>query len=126
DEDTYLTVDQSEFIGQHIIEWSVNGVLFYLGDIVDDWDMLDILNKLGAVCTVHATLLQQGMEDPSIFIKANIKGTQAIIDTAITAGIHMLICTSATSVVFIGTDIMNVNKQVPSLENPFDVCNDAQ
>ncbi|KAI6149384.1 hypothetical protein BKA82DRAFT_4353441 [Pisolithus tinctorius] len=79
-------------------------VSFSLGNITDEWEALDISNKADATCVIWAVLLEPGMEDPSVFIKPNIKGTW------ITAGIHMLICMSAVSIVFIGTDIVNIDK----------------
>ncbi|KAI6145962.1 hypothetical protein BKA82DRAFT_3981085, partial [Pisolithus tinctorius] len=103
-----------------------SGVSFCRARITDKWNMLDILKRLGVICIIHATLLWQGAKDLSVYIKANIKGTQAVIDTAIIAGIGGLVYTSSMSIVFIGTDVVNVDKQVPYPEKPFDVHNDAQ
>ncbi|KAI6140621.1 hypothetical protein BKA82DRAFT_3987144, partial [Pisolithus tinctorius] len=78
----------SGFKGQHIIKQLVkrdpismldivqrhHDVLFYLGGIIDDQDMLEVLDKLGATCILHLASLQQGMRDPSVYYKANIKG----------------------------------------------------
>ncbi|KAI6008925.1 hypothetical protein F5J12DRAFT_936094 [Pisolithus orientalis] len=41
-----------------------------LGDITDEWNMLDILNKSGTTSIIWNTLLQQGVKDPSAYIKA--------------------------------------------------------
>ncbi|KIN98036.1 hypothetical protein M404DRAFT_31730 [Pisolithus tinctorius Marx 270] len=98
-------------------------VSFYLGDITDDRDVLDILNKSGAMCTIHITLLQRGTKDLSIYIKANVEGTRAVIDTAIAAGVSGLIYSSSASIIFIGTDIVNVDEQVPYLEKLFNAYN---
>ncbi|KAI6030509.1 3-beta hydroxysteroid dehydrogenase/isomerase, partial [Pisolithus orientalis] len=122
-EDAYHTADRSEFIGRRIIKQLAKGdpvsmldivqrhhdVSFYSGDIVDDRDALDILNKSGAMCTVHATLLQRGAKDPSIYIKVNVEGTRAVIDAAIAAGVCRLVYTSSASVVFNGTDVVKVD-----------------
>ncbi|KAI6143608.1 hypothetical protein BKA82DRAFT_3983817, partial [Pisolithus tinctorius] len=101
------------------------GVSFCRARITDEQNMLDI-QRLGIICIIHATLLRQGAKDLSVYIKANIEGTRAVIDTAIAAGISGLVYTSSTSIVFIGTDIVNINKQVPYPEKPFDTYNDAQ
>ncbi|KAI6140898.1 hypothetical protein BKA82DRAFT_3951257, partial [Pisolithus tinctorius] len=102
------------------------GVSFCRARITDEWNMLDILKRSGVICIVHATLLWRGMKDLSIYIKANVEGTRAVIDTAIAAGVSGLIYMSSTSIVFIGTDVVNVDKQVPYLEKPFDMYNDAR
>ncbi|KAI6146752.1 hypothetical protein BKA82DRAFT_29508 [Pisolithus tinctorius] len=65
-------------------------------------------------------------ETPPIYAKANVEATRAIIDTAIAAGIGGLVYMSSTSIIFVGTDVMNVDKQVPCLLKPFDACNEAQ
>ncbi|KAI5993143.1 hypothetical protein F5J12DRAFT_697466, partial [Pisolithus orientalis] len=97
----------------------------HMENITDEWDVLDVLKNLGVTCIIQNTLLQQGMKDLSIYIKINIKGTGAIIDTAITAGDHRLIYMSSASVVFNGTCVMNINGQVPSPEKLFNACNNA-
>ncbi|KAI6144026.1 hypothetical protein BKA82DRAFT_4359171 [Pisolithus tinctorius] len=66
------------------------------------------------------------MKDLSIYIKANVEGTRAVIDTAIAAGVSGLVYTSSASIIFIGTDIGNVDKQVPYPEKPFSVYNDTR
>ncbi|KAI6153018.1 hypothetical protein BKA82DRAFT_28902 [Pisolithus tinctorius] len=52
-----------------------SGVLFCRARITDEWDMLDILNKSGTMCTEHTTLLWQGMKDPSVYYKVNVEDT---------------------------------------------------
>ncbi|KIO00940.1 hypothetical protein M404DRAFT_151519 [Pisolithus tinctorius Marx 270] len=101
-------------------------VLFYSGDVADEWDMLDILDKLGITYIIQNTLLQQDAKDLSVYIKINIEGTGAIVDAAITAGDHGLIYMSSVSIVFNDTNIENGNKQVPGPKKPFNTYNEAQ
>ncbi|KAI6032701.1 hypothetical protein F5J12DRAFT_680892, partial [Pisolithus orientalis] len=61
-------------------------VLFCKGDITDEWDVSDVLKESGTTCIVQTASPQDNTEDPSIYYKVNIKGTQAI-----TAGVHRLI-----------------------------------
>ncbi|KAI6144286.1 hypothetical protein BKA82DRAFT_4016986 [Pisolithus tinctorius] len=89
EEGTHLTIDQSNFIGQNTIRQLVKGdivsmldivqrhgsVSFSLGNVTDEWEALDILNKADATYVIWVVLLEPGMEDPSVFIKDNIKGT---------------------------------------------------
>ncbi|KAI6139490.1 hypothetical protein BKA82DRAFT_3988469 [Pisolithus tinctorius] len=119
-----LLFDQSELVSRHIVEQLAKGdsipmldimqrhhkVSFYLGDITDEWSVLDILKKLGVTYIVQNALLPQGVKDLSIYVKINIKGTRAVVGMAITASVHRLVHTSSTSVTFDGTDVMNINK----------------
>ncbi|KAI6146430.1 hypothetical protein BKA82DRAFT_4015939 [Pisolithus tinctorius] len=95
-------------------------VLFYLGGITDRQNLLDISKRSGIVYIIQATLLHQGARDPSIYYKANIKGVWAIVDAA---GVCRLIYTSSTSVVFNGTNAMNVKGWTSYSHKPFDTCN---
>ncbi|KAI6143770.1 hypothetical protein BKA82DRAFT_3952884, partial [Pisolithus tinctorius] len=67
----------------HDGDLSPHNVLFCMGDITDEWDVLDILKESGTTCIVQTASPQDSTEDPSIYYKVNIKGTQAI-----TAGVH--------------------------------------
>ncbi|KAI6156866.1 hypothetical protein BKA82DRAFT_4345905 [Pisolithus tinctorius] len=87
-----------------------SGVSFCRARITDEWNALDILNKSDAMCTVPTTLLRRGTKDLSVYIRANAEGTRAVIDTAIAAGVGGLVYTSSASIVFIGTDVVNVDK----------------
>ncbi|KAI6143767.1 3-beta hydroxysteroid dehydrogenase/isomerase family-domain-containing protein, partial [Pisolithus tinctorius] len=141
EEDTYLTANQSEFIGRRTIEQLARGdtvpvldivqrhhghASFYLEDITDERDVLDILNKSGVAYIVQNALLRRGTKDPSIYFRGYVEGTRAIIDGAITAGVRKLVYTSSTGVVFDSTDVVNVDEQVPYLEKPFDTYNDSK
>ncbi|KAI6143059.1 3-beta hydroxysteroid dehydrogenase/isomerase family-domain-containing protein, partial [Pisolithus tinctorius] len=67
-----------------------------------------------------------GAKDPSVYFRGYVKGTQAVIEAAIAAGVHKLIYTSSAGVVFDSTDIVNVDKRVPYLEKPFAANNDSK
>ncbi|KAI6141487.1 3-beta hydroxysteroid dehydrogenase/isomerase family-domain-containing protein, partial [Pisolithus tinctorius] len=99
---------------------------FYLEDITDEQDVLDILNKLGATYIVQNALLRRGAKDPSVYFRGYVEGTQAVIDAAIAASVHKLVYTSSAGVVFDSTDIMNVDERVPYLEKPFNAYNDSK
>ncbi|KIO03540.1 hypothetical protein M404DRAFT_43873, partial [Pisolithus tinctorius Marx 270] len=99
---------------------------FYLEDITDEWDVLDILNKSGVTYIVQNALLWHSAKDPSIYFKGYVEGTRAVIDTAIAAGVHKLVYTSSAGIIFDSTDVVNVDKRVPYLEKLFDVYNDSK
>ncbi|KAI6150353.1 hypothetical protein BKA82DRAFT_4013174 [Pisolithus tinctorius] len=76
--------------------------LFYLGDVIDDRDVLDVLDNLGTTCILHIASLQRGVRDPSVYYKVDVEGTRAVIDAAVTASILLF------------------------PEKPFGACNEAQ
>ncbi|KIO01719.1 hypothetical protein M404DRAFT_28454 [Pisolithus tinctorius Marx 270] len=132
------TVQRSSFMGRRIVEQQASGddvsmldivqrhrdVPFYSGGAVDDQNMLDVLDNSGATYTVHATLLRRGARDPSICAKANVEATRTIIDTAVAAGVRRLVYTSPAGVVFIGTDVVGIDEQVPHPKKLFDAYRD--
>ncbi|KAI6154692.1 3-beta hydroxysteroid dehydrogenase/isomerase family-domain-containing protein [Pisolithus tinctorius] len=99
---------------------------FYLEDITDEWDVLDILNKSGVTYIVQNALLRRGAKDPPIYFRGYVEGTRAVIDAAIAAGVRKLVYTSSTGVIFDSTDVVNVDERVPYLEKPFDAYNDSK
>ncbi|KIO12031.1 hypothetical protein M404DRAFT_19859 [Pisolithus tinctorius Marx 270] len=131
---------ERQFVGRGIIEQLVKGdavpgldvvqrhgeASFYLGDITDEQDVLDILKRSGDIYIVQNTSLWQGVKDPSVYARANVEVTRTIIDAAIAAGVRRLIYTSSAGVVFISTDVVEVDERVPFLEELFDAYNDAQ
>ncbi|KAI6153019.1 hypothetical protein BKA82DRAFT_3952468, partial [Pisolithus tinctorius] len=104
----------SEFIEQHSIKQLAKG------------DTISVLDIVQRHCSVLFGLGSRGTRDLSVYVKINIEGTRAVFDAAVTAGIHRLIYTSSTGVVINGTNVLNVNEQVPFLEKSFNVYNDAQ
>ncbi|KAI6140502.1 hypothetical protein BKA82DRAFT_4450509 [Pisolithus tinctorius] len=126
DEDAYITVDRSE-LGDSIPVMDIvqrhHKVSFYLGDITDKQDMLDILERLGITYIVQNALLRRGAKDPSIYFRAYVEGTRAVIEAAIAAGVRKLVYTSFAGVVIDSADIVNVDERVPYLEKLFDMYN---
>lgn len=96
---------------------------FYLGDVVEDRDVLDILKGLGVTYIVQATLQKRGAKDPSVYIKVNVEGPRAVVDAAIAAGVCRLVYTSSASVMFNGTDIVEVDGRTSYLHKLFDTYN---
>ncbi|KAI6144754.1 3-beta hydroxysteroid dehydrogenase/isomerase family-domain-containing protein [Pisolithus tinctorius] len=139
--DVYLVIGGSGFVGRHIVEHLLargdavsvldivqrhHDVPFYMGNITDERDVLDILKKSGATCIIHTASPQHGAKDPSVYYKVNVEGTRAVIDAAIAAGVRKLVYTSSAGVVFDGTDVVNVDERVPYPEKPFDSYNDSK
>ncbi|KAI6157723.1 3-beta hydroxysteroid dehydrogenase/isomerase family-domain-containing protein [Pisolithus tinctorius] len=87
----------------------------YLGDVTNEWDVLDILERSGITYIVQNALL-----------RGYIEGTRAIIEAAIAASVCKLVYMSSTGIIFDSTDVMNVDKRVPYLEEPFDTYNDSK
>ncbi|KAI6139546.1 hypothetical protein BKA82DRAFT_3988406, partial [Pisolithus tinctorius] len=114
------TVSMLDIVQRH------TGISFCRARVTKEQDMLDILRRLGVTYVIQTTLLQQGAKEPSIYARANVEVTRTVINAAITAGICRLVYMSSAGVIFIGTDVVNVNERVPYLEKLFDTYNDAQ
>ncbi|KAI6140031.1 hypothetical protein BKA82DRAFT_3960177, partial [Pisolithus tinctorius] len=123
--DTYLTANQSEFIGRQTIEQLARGdtvpvldivqrhhghVLLCSGDTTDERDVLDILERSGVTYIVQNALLWRGTKDPSVYFRGYVEGTQAVIEAAIAAGVHKLVYMSSAGVVLDSTDVVNVDE----------------
>ena len=50
----------------------------------------------------------------------NVKGTQNVIDACASQGVARLVYTSSASVVFDGTDLINMNEDAPYAAKPID------
>ncbi|KAI6148877.1 hypothetical protein BKA82DRAFT_22636 [Pisolithus tinctorius] len=120
DEDAYITGDSIpvlDIVQRH------HEVSFYLGDITDERDMLDILERSGVTYIVQNALLRRGAKDPSVYFRGYVEGTRAVIEAAIAAGVRRLVYTSSAGVVFDSTDVVNVDERVPYLEKLFNAYN---
>ncbi|KAI6028083.1 hypothetical protein PISMIDRAFT_678461 [Pisolithus microcarpus 441] len=139
--DVYLVIGGSGFVGRHVVEHLLargdvvsvldivqrhHDVPFYLGNIADEQDVLDILKKSGTTCIIHTASPQHGAKDPSLYYKINVEGTRAVINAAIAARVRKLVYTSSAGVVFDGADVVNLDERVPYPVKPFDAYNDSK
>ncbi|KAG6335971.1 hypothetical protein ID866_3124 [Astraeus odoratus] len=139
--DVYLVIGGSGFVGRHIVErllargdvvsvfdvvQKYHDVPFYLGDITDEQQVLDVLRKSGTTCIIHTASPTHGAKDPSIYYKVNVDGTKAVINAAVSAGVGKLVYTSSAGVVFDGNDVINLDERAPYPEKPLDAYNDSK
>ncbi|KIK39687.1 hypothetical protein CY34DRAFT_320631 [Suillus luteus UH-Slu-Lm8-n1] len=139
--EVYLVIGGSGFVGRHIVEHLLargdivcvfdivqrhHDVDFYSGDITDESQLLDVLNKTGTTCIIHTASPPHGAKDPSIYYKVNVDGCKAVISAAQAAGVTKLVYTSSAGVVFDGGDVINLDERAPFPEKPFDAYNDSK
>ncbi|GLB35201.1 putative C-3 sterol dehydrogenase [Lyophyllum shimeji] len=132
--DVYLVLGGNGFIGRHIVECllerkdqvsvfdivqSYHDVPYYLGDIRDQQQVADVLEKVvrqtKASCIIHAVspLSTKHLDNPRIYYSVNVEGTKAVIAAAIAGRVRKLVYTSTAGVVFNGRDIVNGDETLP-------------
>ncbi|KAI0030427.1 3-beta hydroxysteroid dehydrogenase/isomerase [Vararia minispora EC-137] len=139
--DVYLVIGGSGFLGRHIVEALKNrgdtvsvfdivqrydDTPFYSGDISDEAQVAQALQKSGATCIIHTASPQHGIEDPALYWKVNVEGTKAIIAAAVACHVSKLVYTSSAGVTFNGPDIVDGDERLPYPEKPMDAYNDSK
>ncbi|KAM5533594.1 hypothetical protein V8D89_012707 [Ganoderma adspersum] len=139
--DVYLVIGGSGFLGRHIVEALLargdsvsvfdivqrhHDVPFYSGDISEEDQVSDALRKSGATCIIHTASPLHGLDDPALYWKVNVDGTQAVINAAVANGVPKLVYTSSAGVVFNGDDLIDVDERLPGLEKAMDPYNESK
>ncbi|RDX49957.1 C-3 sterol dehydrogenase [Lentinus brumalis] len=139
--DVYLVIGGSGFLGRHVVEALLargdavsvfdivqryHDVPFYMGDISEEEQVADALRKSGATCIIHTASPLHGMDDPALYWKVNVDGTQAVINAAVATGVPKLVYTSSAGVVFNGNDLIDVDERIPQPEKAMDPYNESK
>ncbi|EJF63159.1 3-beta hydroxysteroid dehydrogenase/isomerase [Dichomitus squalens] len=139
--DIYLVIGGSGFLGRHVVEALLargdsvsvfdivqrhHDVPFYSGDISEEEQVSDALRKSGATCIIHTASPLHGLDDPALYWKVNVDGTQAVINAAVANGVPKLVYTSSAGVVFDGSDLIDVDERIPGPEKAMDPYNESK
>ena len=119
-------------------------VPFYSGDISEEEQVSDALRKVrsrsvtsfsrlsigrgqsGATCIIHTASPLHGMDDPALYWKVNVDGTQAVINASVANGVPKLVYTSSAGVVFNGANLIDVDERIPQPEKAMDPYNESK
>ena len=82
--------------------------------------------KSGATCIIHTASPLHGLDDPALYWKVYVDGTQAVINAAVDNGVPKLVYTSSAGVVFNGNDLTDVDERIPALEKGMDPYNESK
>ncbi|KAI0050420.1 C-3 sterol dehydrogenase [Auriscalpium vulgare] len=139
--ESYIVIGGSGFLGRHIVEALLargdvvsvfdimqryDDVPFYMGDISDETQVSEALQKSGATCIIHTASPPHGIEDPALYWKVNVDGTKAVIAAAVANGVKKLVYTSSAGVVFNGEDLIDVDERLPFPTKPLDAYNESK
>ncbi|KZT19524.1 C-3 sterol dehydrogenase [Neolentinus lepideus HHB14362 ss-1] len=139
--DIYLIIGGSGFLGRHIVEKLLargdvvstfdivqryHDVPFYSGDISEENQVSQAVQKSAATCIIHTASPPHGIDDPALYWKVNVDGTQAVINAAVANGVHKLVFTSSAGVVFNGEDLVNTDERLPPPEKSMDAYNESK
>jgi len=94
-------------------------VQFFIGDMVDQSFVEDVLRKAKVTCIIHTASPPHGV-DQSVYRRVNVDGTRSVVEAAIAVGVPKLVFTSSASVVFDGGDLIGVDERLPYTEKPID------
>ncbi|EPQ54527.1 3-beta hydroxysteroid dehydrogenase/isomerase [Gloeophyllum trabeum ATCC 11539] len=139
--DIYLVIGGSGFLGRHIVDKLLargdsvsifdivqryHDVPFYSGDISEEAQVAQAVQKSGATCIMHVASPPHGIDDPALYWKVNVDGTQAVINAAIANGVRKLVFTSSAGVVFNGEDLVNIDERLTPPEKSMDAYNESK
>lgn len=139
--DIYLVIGGSGFLGRHIVNALLargdavsvfdivqrhHDVPFYSGDISEEGQVSEALQKSGATCIIHTASPPHGMDDPALYWKVNVDGTKAVISAAVASGVSKLVYTSSAGVVFNGDNLVDIDERLPPPAKAMDAYNESK
>lgn len=90
------------------------GVRVHRGDLANAKDVQRIFEEERYDAVIHAAAMVNPWGDRVAFYRANVTGTQVLLDASIAAGVERFVFTSSPSAVFDGTPMVNaVAEDVP-------------
>ncbi|QRV97624.1 3-beta hydroxysteroid dehydrogenase/isomerase family protein [Ceratobasidium sp. AG-Ba] len=139
--ESYLVIGGSGFLGRHIVEALIargeaevavfdivqrhHDVRFFSGDITNENEVADAIQKANVTCIIHTASPVHGL-GKEIYWKVNVDGTKAIISAAQANGVRKLVYTSSAGVVFNGEDLVDVDERLEYPEVPMDAYNETK
>ncbi|KAI0059541.1 C-3 sterol dehydrogenase [Artomyces pyxidatus] len=139
--EVYLVIGGSGFLGRNIVQGLLDrgdslavfdivqrydDVPFYSGDISDEVQVSQAIQKSGATCIIHTASPPHGIEDPALYWKVNVEGTKAVIAAAIANKVTKFVYTSSAGVVFNGEDLVDIDERLPFPDKPMDPYNESK
>lgn len=127
---SYLVVGGAGFLGSHIVqalvargnsavavydvktpvdEDRVAGVEYFIGDIIDEVRLVEVLNKAQVDLLFHAASPVHGLDD-SLYFKVNQHGTEKVLSACREAKVTKLVYTSSTGVVWTGATFNGIDE----------------
>ncbi|THU75729.1 hypothetical protein K435DRAFT_787506, partial [Dendrothele bispora CBS 962.96] len=106
-------VDRGDMVEVLDIVQRYDDIPFHHGDISQEGVVLSVLKKTGSDCVIHTASPLATEAENSFFWRVNVHGTNNVISACIEAGVHKLVYTSSSGVIFSGSPINGADETYP-------------